>query len=226
MKKVILLLLALLLTVAAIPYRGPYPQYAIGESISQPSYSERISRYTDVLEQAPIIAEVEIIQHKGDLPDDIYYYGSLYLARVTSCYKNTSGKELSLIELVQDGNSQMTYAGYPLFQTGDRLLLPLISCEKDSVLSDTHPSYYRIYGQNQTAMQIVSSKAGDICFTFLPSLTDLPKGGVTAEMTADMKAVIEQKYNVPEGKIRPLPPLYNSVSLDEMKTWIIKELNE
>ena len=144
--------------------------------------------------------------------------------RRLTCYKNETEKELDIIELVQDGNSEVTYDGYTLFQTGDRLLLPLLSCEKDSVLSDSHPEYYRIYGTAQTAMQIVESEDGEVCCTFLPVMEDLPTMAVTVGMWQSVREVWDRKYLPPDGGIKPQNPgsvLSSRRSLDD---WIRKEL--
>ena len=223
-KAIIFSLLAVCLVLAAMPiYSGPFPKYAIAPGSASAMFAKEYRSYADVIKEAPILVEVEITKHKGDLPN--YFYGSLYEAKVLTCYKNETTKKLDVIELVQDGNSEVTFDGYTLFQTGDRLLLPLLSCEKNSVLSDTHPEYYRIYGAAQTAMQIADSDAGDVCFTFLPILEDLPTATVTPEMWDSARAIWDRKYvGATAETYVPKNPGSVLVSRDTLEEWIEKEL--
>lgn len=226
MKKIVLIaLLAICIVFAAIPLNeGPFPKYAIGQGTASTSWVEFHRSYAEVINEVPILVEVEITRHKGDLPKDVYGRGTLYDAKVLTCYKNETTKKLDVIELVQDGNSEATYDGYTLFQTGDRLLLPLLSCEKGSVLSDTHPEYYRIYGTSQTAMQIVETDDGDVCYTFLPVMEDLPASSITTEMWSNVRATWDRKYLPPDGGIKPINPGSVLVTRDTLDEWIRKEL--
>ena len=104
MKKVLfLILLAVVLVFAAVPDRGPMPEIAVGETVGQMSYAKRESSFAAVIKRAPIVAEVLITRYRGSIEESTGFSCTLYDARITTCYKNTTGKELSLIPLLQDG---------------------------------------------------------------------------------------------------------------------------
>lgn len=176
--------------------KKPQPERALGQSVTSGMFLEFRYSYAEAVKEADLVVEVEIVEYKGELPDDIYTWGSLYRAKILNTYKNDIDQGLTEIDLIQDGDSEVTWQGFPLFQTGDRLILTLVE-------SDFVPGSYRILGEEQTALKVVSTAEGDICYTFLPIMNDLPKEGVTEEMKRAAQSDLDQKYIIPQGESEP-----------------------
>lgn len=150
---------------------------------------------------------------------------TLYRARIITCYKNTTGKELSTIELVQDGTTEWTLNGYPLFQTGDRLLPALAPCsDYEGPISDYLGGYYLVNGGAQTAMQIIESEDGDVCRTFMPSMTDLPSKTLTALMKDRAEEHVTSKHRLADPSVLESIPPYTSAAYADLKEMIQKVL--
>lgn len=215
------ILLAAVLVFAAVPDRGPIPIYAVGETVGQMSYTHFENSFADVIDRVPILAEVKITKYLGSLKEATRYDATLYYAEIVTCYKNTTGTELSIIQLVQDGTADMTVSGYPLFQTGDRLLLPLAPASYfGPAVAERLSGCYLIDGANLTAMQIVESKDGEVCRTFMPSMLDLPTENLTAAMHESSKQHVMKKHGfVDEKELETIPP-YFTVSYERLRSYI------
>ena len=228
MKKALFpILLAVILVFAAAPDRGPLPRYAVGEMVGQMSWPAPEPSFSAVIEKSPIIAEVKITKYHGSLSESHGFLSSLFTAQVTRCYKNTTDKNISTIQIVQDGTEEMTITGFPLFQTGDRLLLALCPAEDSSgSVAEKLGGYYVIVSSALTAMQIIESADGDVCRTFLPTMGDLPTRNVTSAMRNNAQANILQKHAMPDGQTYTDYPNYTVVSYAELKAFIEKEVQK
>lgn len=201
------------------------PKFAVGEHIGVASYGGSETSFANVIDRAPIIAEVLVTKYYGSIEETTNFSCTLYEAQITTCYKNTTGKELTSIRFVQDGTPEWTFSGYTLFQTGDRLLLALAPCSYyEGPIADSLDGYYLIDGGARTAMQIIQSDDGDVCRTFSPSLQDLPLKHVTSSMkNAAEKHFVAKHRSASQSDVQNAPP-YIVTSYFDLKEMIQEEI--
>ena len=227
MKKLIIaILFVVVVAFAANSHSFVYPRCAVGKTVANPSYHRPESSYADVIQRAPIIAEVEVEQYFGSVEPSTGITATLYEVRVLVCYKNETGRDISRMQIIQDGTAELSLAGYTLFQTGDRLLLALDSCENGSELAQKHlRDCYFICGGALTAMEIVESEDGDVCRTFAVSLTDLPQGETTAVMRKAAFDRALKKNTVPDNRMNPEYTVGIAVPYQVLKQFILSEVS-
>lgn len=226
MKKVFLpILLAVILVVAAVPCGDQSPKYPLGESQAQMSWDFPDASFSYFYETAHLVVEVEITRSYGSLKATTGFHSMLYRGVIKHCYKNITGEDVTAVEIVQDGTPEWTISDFPLFQTGDRLLLmltPAWACE--GLIPEKLAGYYIINGSALSAIQILESEDGDVCRTFLPAMADFPAADITPAMRASVITNIQQKYRTPSGPVVPEHLSYRTVPYGKLKEYIERRL--
>ena len=159
---------------------------------SSPLYDKEYT-FVSAYEGSDVVADVTIVEWLGE--DDDGLPKTFFKAKVNDIFKGTLASEY--ITLRQDGNSNVTFAGYPLFKIGDRLVLYM----KHS--SDSNEDYYWIIGNEYTLFDVIEEKNKLYCinrFSNYPELDDfiVPDGGL--RITVKNKMLAEDEVFAEETK--------------------------
>lgn len=219
MKKVVSpLLLVVVLAVAAVPCVDHSPEYPLGEFQFDLPLRGNIVGFDYFYKNAQLVADVEITKCYGSVAHLGYYTTTHYRGVIKHCYKNTTGKNLAAVDILQEGTPEFTLQGFSLFQTGDRLLLMLNPVDADA--PNLLRECYMINGGPFSAIEIIESEDGDVCRTFYALMCDLPLSDATPAMQEAIRDHIAKKYVVPEGQPVPECPSYFSISYETLRSYI------
>jgi len=154
MKKVLCLIFAavfLLLAAgcAATPQEVPVlPPSRIGNSNMQASF-EKSYTFESALSEADVVARIQVGNWLGEDAGNLLTY---FEATVLQCFK---GEIPETFTLIQDGCSVGTLKGYPLFTSGNELLVFL-----DEGILEEYASPYWIIGSFMTIMDVTYDNSG------------------------------------------------------------------
>lgn len=130
----------------------------IGKSGVIKASFEKPYTFQEAYEEADLVAEVVITEWLGELDKDGYGETTYFKATIAEKFKNELNYQENEITLLQSGNSNWTFNGYPLFKNGDNFLLFLSWLDPVE-----YPEYcsnkedcFAIVGEQLTEMQVVN----------------------------------------------------------------------
>ena len=116
-----------------------------------------------------------------------------------------TGDKISEIILNQGGNSNCTYNNYPLFISGNELLVFL----KEYTCQETYNTYYRITGGPQTVLHAVIDKNGNAYYLYCSSISLLDPEGVIETLPHDSFTYeLYQKLILEDPELSEMPYEY------------------
>lgn len=121
---------------------------------------------------------------------------TFFQATIVETYKNDSALQGKSITILQSGNRNWTYEGYPLYKNGDRLLLCLKRAE-NNMYTQNKQNCYIISGAQMTELQIIEEQGTSYAV----------KNNTHAVMPATLMAINGEKAN------SIINSLYNNDSL-------------
>ena len=113
--------------------------------------------FAEAYEEADLVVEIVITEWLGELDQEGLGQTTYFRAQIIEEYKNNLNFKENEFVLLQSGNSQWTFRGYPLFKNGDRFLLSLLW-----VNPVEYPAFhldgedcFTIVGSQLTEMQVI-----------------------------------------------------------------------
>ena len=129
----------------------------IGKSGSKKASFDKSYSFKEAYSEADLVAEVVITEWLGELDKDGYNKTTYFKATITENFKNELNYQENEITLLQSGNSNWTFKGYPLFKNGDKFLLFLswMDPTKYPEYCSNKEDCFAIVGEQLTEMQVV-----------------------------------------------------------------------
>ena len=140
---------------------------------------ERPYTFTEACQLADLVVEVIITEWLGEL--DEYGIGetTYFRAKVLQVYHDSWGLASDEFVILQEGNSQWTYRGYPLFRNGERMLLSLKELDEDldRFFFMEGEDCFRIVGAQMTELLVVEKDGREYAMKRTPgyNFTDIEK---------------------------------------------------
>lgn len=192
--------------------------------------SEVDKEYTikDGVKSADIVAEVEIAEWLYETSNPVEK--TFFNAKIINVFKNNINSNLKEIKIMQDGNSESTIKGYPLFAKGDKLLLFL---KKSEDISDT----FWILGAHTSAIQIREKNGRKYAIKFagkLDELKNIESKRTDEQISKDLKIIDKELSDEISAKSTPESfekGKYNSINerqvmdLDQLTKVILNNKN-